>query len=179
LRYLTFKLGNKTLALPGERVVEVVRLLLLGPAPGKAYMGSIPWREKTLAVLGPEALGVRKASPGFAIVTEIGGVPEGACAAVLVGFPADRATGIFESGELGKAPPGSDEWIVGVLEDGAWAIDPDRVITPVETAEAALLLGEEEFLRFCAKTLLRLADERKSRELQRAVKALEKELGKK
>lgn len=172
MRYLTFKLGNKTLALPGERVVEVVRLLLLGPAPGKAYMGSIPWREKTLAVLGPEALGLREASPGFAIVTEITGVP--------VGFPADRATGITEAEELGKAPPASDEWLVGVLEkEGAWAIDPDRVITPRETAEAALLLGEEEFLRFCAKALLRLADERKSKELQRAVKALEKELGKK
>lgn len=172
MRYLTFKLGNKTLALPGERVMEVVRLLLLGPSPGKAYMGSIPWRDKTLAVLGPEALGVRKASPGFAIVTEIGGVP--------VGFPADRATGITEAEELGQAPPGSDRWLVGILEEqGAWVIDPDKVITLAETAEAALLLGEEEFLGFCAKAILRLADKRKSRELQSAAKALEKELGKK
>jgi len=177
LRYLTFKLGNKTLALPGDRVVEVVRLLLLGPGPGRIYMGSIPWRGKTLAVLGPDALGAREALPGFAIVTEILGLQDGPCAKVLVGFPADRATGITEAGVLDKSPPGSDRWLVGILEkEGAWVIDPDAVITLAEAAEAALATGEEEFLRFCAEALARLADRRKSRNLQKAARALESEL---
>ncbi len=169
MRYLIFRLGNKTLALPGERVVEVIRLLLLGPAPGKIYMGSVSWRGKTLAVLGPGAFGVKKASPGFAIVTEIRGVP--------VGFPADRATGFVEAGEIDSTAPGSDDWLVGTLsEQKAWAIDPDKVINLKETGEAALVLGEDEFLRFCARVMEDMSERRKSKDLERAVKAITREL---
>ncbi|MGC8894705.1 MAG: chemotaxis protein CheW [candidate division WOR-3 bacterium] len=171
MRYLIFNLGNKTLALPGDRVIEIVRLLLLGPSPGKAYMGSVSWHDKTLAVLEPGKLGIREASPGFAIVTYIRGVP--------VGFPADRATGFLEIDELDEAPPGSDEWLAGVIgQQRVWAIEPDRVITLTETGEAARLIGEDEFLIFCAKALSEISERRKSKELERAAKALSRELEK-
>lgn len=171
MRYLIFKLGSKTLALPGEKVQEVVRLFLLGPAPGKAYKGSVSWRGKTLAVLAPDALGVTNASPGFAIVAEIRGVP--------VGFPADKVAGLLQADEIENAAPGSDDWLAGIVgKDKAWLIDPDRVITLREIGEAALILGETEFLRFCAKTIGDISKRRKSRELERAAMAITKELEK-
>ncbi len=171
MRYLIFRLGSKTLALPGERVHEVVRLLLMGPSPGKSYMGSVSWRGKTLAVLAPDTIGVNKASPGFAVVAEIKGVP--------VGFPADRVASFLETDEIEDPAPGSDEWLVGIVgKDKAWVIDPDRVITLSETGEAALLLGETEFLRFCAKTIGDIAGRRKSKELEKATKAITRELKK-
>lgn len=177
MRYLIFKLGNRTFALPGERVHEVVRLLLLGPAPGRVYAGSIPWRGRTLAVLGSDALGVGGAVPKFAIVTEVFAFPEEAGAKFVVGFPAERATGIADADELSQAPPGSDSWLAGILEqEGAWVIDPDKVIGPADAAEAALALGEEEFIRFCAEALRRLAEKRGSRHLEKAALALEAEL---
>ncbi|MEO0145845.1 MAG: chemotaxis protein CheW [candidate division WOR-3 bacterium] len=169
MRYLIFSLGSKLLALSGDKVQEVIKLALLGPAPGKVYMGSVPWRGKVIAILRPEALGAENANPGFAVVTDVSGIP--------VGFPADRAISITDAETKEPAPPGSEEWLSGMIgKQRAWVIDADRVITKPELGEAALALGEEEFLRFCAFQLSVIAERRGSKRLRRLALELEKEL---